>query len=417
VSQAKSVESSRLLSEETLREPHEFWSALRSSRPVHKVDEGIGYYLVSQYEDVSAALRDPQTFSSELSRRFKGGVSAYEDSPSVKDVLAQGCPYVGTLNFTDGERHAAHRRAVRRGFTVARVRQLEDVITGIVAELFDALPYGEEVDLWPRLCVALPIRVITHILGLDPDRAAQVKQWGDAQVARFGQPRQDEAENIEIARRVVAMHHYMMGEFDARDREPRDDFLTDMLAGAEADGLSRQELVLIGSQLIVAGAESTASLLGSMIDRLVDSPDQLARLRADRSLIPGAVEETLRAESAIKSAYRFTTRDVEIGGTVIPKDSVVLLLLGSANRDEAMFAEADVFDITRADAARHLTFGSGVHLCSGAALARAEGRVAMEALLDRTSDIRRLHRSEPIHEPDLTVRKLHSLPLVLVPAT
>ena len=174
--------------------------------------------------------------------------------------------------------------------------------------------------------------------------------------------------------------------------------------------------MLIGSQLIVAGAESTASLLGSMIDRLVDNPEQLARLRADRSLIPGAVEETLRAESAIKSAYRFTTRDVEIGGTLIPKDSVVLLLLGSANRDDAMFPEPEAFDITRADAARHLTFGSGVHLCSGAALARAEGRIAMEALLDRTSDIRRLHRPEPVHEPDLTVRKLHSLPLVLVPA-
>ena len=237
MSQAESVESTRLLAEQTLREPHEFWSMLRSSRPVHKVDEGIGYYLLSRYEDVSAALRDPATFSSELRRRFKGGVSAYEDSPAVKEVLSQGCPYVGTLNFTDGERHAAHRRAVRRGFTVARVRQLEDVITGIVAELFDALPYDEEVDLWPRLCVALPIRVITNILGLDPDRAAQVKQWGDAQVARFGQPRQDEAENLEIARRIVAMHHYMIGEFEAREKEPRDDFLSDMLAGAEADGL------------------------------------------------------------------------------------------------------------------------------------------------------------------------------------
>ena len=416
MSQETGVESSRLLSEETLREPHGFWSMLRTSHPVHKVNEGIGYYLLSRYADVSAALRDPETFSSELSRRFKGGVSAYEDSPEVKEVLAEGCPYVGTLNFTDGERHAAHRRAVRRGFTVARVRQLEDVISGIVAELLDALPYDEEVDLWPRFCVALPIRVITHILGLDPDRATQVKQWGDAQVARFGQPREDQAENLEIARRIVAMHHYLIGEFEAREKQPRDDFLSDMLAGSEADGISRQELVLIGSQLIVAGAESTASLLGSMIDRLVDNPGQLARMRADRSLIPGAVEETLRSESAIKSAYRFTTRDVEIGGTLIPKDSVVLLLLGSANRDEEMFTGAEAFDITRADAARHLTFGSGIHLCSGAALARAEGRIAMEALLDRTSEIRRLRRPEPAHAPDLTVRKLRSLPLVLVPA-
>jgi cytochrome P450 len=414
VTQTRNLSHFRLLSEETLREPYDFWSALRDQAPVHRVDEGIGYTIVSRYEDVTAALRDPETFSSELSRRFKGGVSAYEDSPAVKEVMAEACPFVGTLNFTDGDRHAAHRRAVRRGFTLARVKELENVISGVVDELLDALPYGEEVDLWPRLCVILPIRIIAHILGLDPDHADLVKSWGDAQVARFGGPREDEAENVDIARRIVEMHKYLIRELEAREKEPRDDFLTDLLAGSE--GITREELVLICAQLVVAGAESTASLIGSMIDQLVDHPDQLARLRADRSLIPAAVEETLRAESPIKAAYRFTTRDVELGGQHIPADTVVLLLLGSADRDDRAFARADAFDLTRDDEARHVAFGMGIHLCSGAALARSEGRIVIEKLLDRTSDIKRLRRSEPVHDADLTVRALHALPLVLVPA-
>ncbi|MGH3744454.1 MAG: hypothetical protein ACRDTP_06310, partial [Mycobacteriales bacterium] len=169
VNQVQSPDDYRLLSEETLREPYDFWSALRHRAPVHRVEEGIGYTIVSRYEEVTAALRDVETFSSELSRRFKGGVSAYEDSPAVKEVMADACPYVGTLNFTDGERHAAQRRAVRRGFTVARVKELDEVIDHVVDELLDSLPYNEEIDLWPRLCVLLPIRMITHILGLDPD--------------------------------------------------------------------------------------------------------------------------------------------------------------------------------------------------------------------------------------------------------
>ncbi|TNC18718.1 cytochrome P450 [Amycolatopsis alkalitolerans] len=416
MTQVKSPDSYELFAEGTLREPHEFWASLRSQCPVFPTEEGIGYYVISRYADVTAVLRDTETFSSELSRRFKGGVSAYEDSPAVKEVLADACPYVGTLNFTDGPRHAAQRRAVRRGFTVARVRALEELISNIVDELLDDLPSNEEVDIVPRLSVPLPVRVITHILGLDADKAAQVKRWGDAQVARFGHPRESEEENLEIARTIVEMHQYIIGQLEAREKEPRDDFLSDLLAGAE--GVSRQELVLICAQLIVAGAESTASMISSLIDQLVDHPDQLAALRADRSLIPDAVEETLRFESPIKAAYRFTTRDVEIGGSVIPANSVCLVLLGSADRDDDVYDSAGRFDISTTEGRpNHVAFGMGAHLCSGAALARAEGRIVLEKLLDRTSDIRRIRRPEPRHEADLTVRSLHSLPLVFVTAT
>ena len=401
----------RLLSSETLREPYDFWSALRGSSPVHTVDEGIGYVVVSRYEDVTAVLRDTETFASELSLRFKGGVSAYEDSSAVKEVMKDACPFVGTLNFTDGEAHARHRRAVRRGFTMRRVKELEEVVEQIVADLLDELPFDEPVDLVRQLCIPLPIRVMAYILGLEVERSADVRRWAEAQVARFGQPREDEEENLAIARSIVEMHRYLQGELKAREAEPREDFLSDLVQSE--DEVTRDELVLICAQLMVAGSESTASLVGSLIDRLLAAPEQLERLREDRSLIPGAVEETLRTESPIKCAYRFTTRDAEVAGRTVPKGSVVLVLFGSANRDEEAFPNPEDFEVSRQAGAQHLAFGMGAHLCSGATLARSEARIAFDALLDRVGVIEALPKPAPAHEANLTVRALSALPVVL----
>ncbi|MGH3745370.1 MAG: cytochrome P450, partial [Mycobacteriales bacterium] len=201
-----SAEEFRLLDPQTLAEPYDFWSTLRETAPVHTVDEGIGFTILSRYEDVLTALRDPETFSSEISRRFKGGMSAYEDSPAVKEILAEGCPYAKALTYTDGELHAAHRRMVRRGFTTARVRELDEVIVQAVNDLLDEIPEGTEFDFWKQFCIPLPIRVIGHILGVDAEHAEDVKRWADAQVARFGEPRDSEEENQQIARDLVSFH-------------------------------------------------------------------------------------------------------------------------------------------------------------------------------------------------------------------
>lgn len=407
-----SAEDFRLLDPIALAEPYEFWHVLREIAPVHTVDEGIGFTIVTRYEDVVAALRDPDTFSNQISRRFQGGMSAYEDSPAVKAVLADGCPYSDALAFSDGELHARHRRMVRRGFTTARVRELDDVITATVGDLLENLPMGVEVDMWKQFCIPLPVRIIGHILGVDATHAAEVKRWADAQVARFGEPRESEEENLRIAHDLVDFHQYLYRELRARREQPRDDFLSDLVHSGEVE--TENELVIVCAQLLVAGAESSSSLLAGIIDLLLDHPDRMQALRDDPSGIPAVVDETLRIESPIKLVYRITTREVELGGTLIPKDTVVLLMIASANRDPRTFPDAAEFKPGRDDARKHLAFGHGTHLCSGAELARAEGRIALQELLARTRSITRgAHRPE--HPPNLTVRAVRSLPVVLNP--
>jgi cytochrome P450 len=411
----ESPDSFRLLDPAVLAEPYDYWRSLRHAAPVHAVSEGIGYTIVSRYEDVKAALRDPETFSSSLSRRFKGGMSAYEDSPQVKEIMASACPYSDALAFSDGETHNKHRRMVRRGFTLARVRELDQEIETVVNELFDELINGQEVDFWEEFCVPLPIRIIGHILGVEHDRAEDVKRWADAQVARFGEPRESAEENVQIATDLVNFHQYLYGAIADRRENPRDDFLSDLVTAGDADGVTNDELVLVGAQLLVAGAESSTSLMGNMLDQLLTHPDRMDALRADRSLIPGTVEEALRVESPIKLVYRITTRDVEVAGHKIGKDKVVILMIASGNRDELVFEDAETFDITREEARNHIAFGMGSHLCSGAELARSEGRIFLERLLDRTSKIERGTSATPVRPPNLTVRALDRLPVILHP--
>jgi cytochrome P450 len=409
----KSANDFRLLDPATLAEPYAYWQVLRETAPIHTVAEGIGFTIVTRYEDVITALRDPDTFSNQLSRRFAGGMSAYVDSDAVKEVLADGCPYSDALAFSDGELHARHRRMVRRGFTTARVRELDEVITATVSELIDALPMGVEVDMWKQFCIPLPVRIIGHILGVDASHADDVKRWADAQVARFGEPRETEEENLRIARDLVEFHQYLYRQLRSRREQPRDDFLSDLVHAAEET--TENELVIVCAQILVAGAESSSSLLAGMLDLLLEHPERVAQLRADPSGAAAVVEETLRAESPIKLVYRITTRDVDLGGTQIPEGTVVLLMIGSASRDPRAFPEPEQFMPGREDARKHLAFGLGTHLCSGAELARAEGRIALQELLRRTSSITRgSHR--PQHPPNLTVRAVRSLPVVLQPA-
>jgi cytochrome P450 len=411
-SRPRSAGEFRLLDPQTLAEPYEYWQVLRETAPVHVVEEGLGFTVLTRYEDVQTALRDTDTFSSELSRRFKGGMSAYEDSPAVKKVLENACPYQDNLGFSDGEVHNRHRRIVRRGFSTARVRELDELIEATVRELVDDLPMGEPVDLWPRFCVPLPIRIIGHILGVDRAHLADVKRWADAQVARFGEPREDEADNIRIAADLVDFHDYLYRQIRARRGRPTDDFLSDIV-NADPDATD-DELVLMSAGLLVAGAESSSSMLAGVVDLLLEHPDRMAALRADASAVADVIEESLRVESPIKLVYRFTTRDTEVAGTRIPKDTAVLLMIASANRDPRAFPEPEAFRPGRADARKHLAFGLGTHLCLGAELARTEGRIALGHLLERTGSIAR-GGPPPVHPPNLTVRAVRSLPVVLQP--
>jgi cytochrome P450 len=408
--------ATRFFDPEALAEPFGVWSELREQAPVCPVSrsslEGVEFTVVSRYRDVMTALRDPDAFSNQLSRRFGGGHSPYEDTDEVKAVLADACPYVDALAFADGDLHTRHRRMVLRGFSARRIRQLEGAIETLSAELVDALPLDVEIDFWPEVCNPLPIRVMAEILGVHPDDAPRMKTWADAQVARLnGQASDDEQEALEIARTMVDFHRYIIGQIELRQQTPHDDFLGDLVANSA--GMSLVELVHVCSHLLIGGAETTASLIGSLLDHLVDRPAELAALRADRSRIPDVVEEVLRMQAPIKLVYRITTRDVELGGEIIPANTVVLLMLGSANLDPDAFAEPERFEEHRAGGARHIAFGYGPHLCPGATLARSEARIFLETLFDRSLEFHRERAIERKHGSNLTFREFSEIPLVL----
>lgn len=411
----KSLDDFALYDPATLAEPNEFWTALREGAPVHTVDAGIQFTLISRYADIQEVLRDVDGFRNTVSGHFGSQTSPHPDSPAVAEVMKGACPYRDTLGWSDGETHARSRRMVRSGFTTRRVRALEDFVSQQADALLDELVTGEPVDFVKKYCKRLPILVFTQILGVDPSREDDVYRWATSLMARAAAPPETEEDALRVARDVVEFHQFVLTSLRERREHPQDDFLSELVANSE--GMEEEEMVQLCSQLILAGSDTTIAWLGSIMNLLLEHPEQERKLREDPSLIPNAIEEVLRLESVIKTFYRVTSRDVEIAGTTIPKDSIVIPLVGSANRDEAAFPNATEFDITRPDARRHLGFGFGAHLCAGIELARAEARVTLTKVLERTSAISRAE-GEPLpkYTPDFVVRGLDRLPIVLYPA-
>ena len=411
----KSVDDFKIYDSQTLADPHPFWTLLRESAPVHTVNEGLAFALISRYADIQEVLRDDDTFRNSVSGHFASQTSPHPDSPAVAEVMADACPYRDVLAWSDGETHALHRRMVRSGFTTRRIRQLEDFISSVVDELLDGVVTGEPVEFMKQFCKRLPILLIGEILGVDRAREDDVYRWATSLMSRAAAPPASEEDALRVARDVVEFHQYVRQAVRERREQPRDDFLSELVANSE--GIDEDELVQICTQLILAGADTTIAWLGSIFNLLLDHPEQTAQLREDPSLIPNAIEEALRLESVIKTFYRVTSREVEVGGTTIPADTIVIPLVGSANRDESVFPDATTFDIHRPGARRHLGFGFGVHLCAGLELARAEARIALTKVLERTSSITRVE-GEPLpkYTADFVVRTIDRLPIILHPA-
>jgi len=274
---------------------------------------------------------------------------------------------------------------------------------------------GQPVDFMKQFCKRLPILLIGEILGVERDREHDVYRWATSLMARAAAPPETEDDALRIARDIVELHQYVKQAVAERRESPRDDFLSELVANSE--GVEEYELVHICAQLILAGADTTIAWLGSIFNLLLAHPDQLAELYADRSLIPSAMEEALRLQSVIKTIYRVTSRDTEMRGQAIPADTLVIPLLPSANRDDAVFPDAARFDIHRPNARKHMAFGFGTHLCAGIELARAEARITLTKVLERTSALSRVE-GEPLPKylPDFTVRVIDRLPMILHPA-
>jgi len=351
--------------------PHAALARLRRDDPVHWQDmpDGTGYWAVTRYADVVRVSRDPQRFSA-----ARGGVVLEDLSPDMLAMMQD------MLLAMDPPRHLDYRRNVSPHFTPKAIGRLEGHVRAVCRAIMREGLEQREVDFVHDVCAKLPAQVVGELMGIPRTDWPKIHAWSEMNTG--GQDPEVQSDYLaDATNATIEMAMYAIGLAQERRSDPRDDLTTAMLA-VEVDGEPMTD-VQFGSffvQLVTAGNDTTRTMLSSGLAALLAHPDQLAALRADRSVIPGAVEEILRWANPLHYFRRTATVDTVLGGRDIAAGQKVALMYTSANRDEAVFRDPQAFDIRR-DPNPHLSFGTGEHFCLGVHLARLEGRVFFEELL------------------------------------
>jgi cytochrome P450/predicted ATPase/class 3 adenylate cyclase len=378
--------------------PYPSYHRLRAEDPVHRAPQG--YWVVTRYADVVTVLRD---------RRF-----GREDfGPTIAAMYGDDSERVPRpMVFRDPPAHTRLRSLVNKAFTSRVVEDLRPHIQAIVDRLVDRVEASRRMDLIADLAYPLPVTVICEMLGAPAEDADTMRQW-TSDIARSLDALGLRSDR-EIVKRGRAARHALGEYFRAllpeRRHRPRADLLSHLLAAEESgDTLSEDELIATCVLIFIAGHETTVNLIGNGLLALLQHPEQLARLRVQPELIPGAVEELLRYDSPVQRTARVAAVDVELGGVLIPKHSLVVAAIGAANRDPQQFADPDRLDVTRTDN-HHVAFGFGIHFCLGAALARFEAQITIATLLHRLPGLA-LTDFKPAWRESSTLRGLTSLPV------
>jgi cytochrome P450 len=352
-------------------DPYPVWKQLRNVAPLYHNDK-YGFYALSRHADVARELVNWNDYQS-----GKG---------TTTDIILNGIDVPpGIILFEDPPIHDLHRRLLSGVFTPRRMAAVEPLAREFCRRALEPLADADTFDFIADLGAWMPMRTIGYLLGIPEDRQVAIRRSTDRLLEL------KDGGLVEVADDMLTRQGSMLEEFiDWRYDHPSDDLMTELVNAEveEPDGsrsrLTRGEVLTYAGTLVGAGNETTTRLIGFAGQLLSDHPDQRRELAADFSLIPGAVEEVLRYEAPSPVQARYVARDVEHYGQTVPEGSVMLLLNGSANRDERQFVNADHFDIHRQ--AGHLSFGHGIHFCLGAALARLQARIALEEVLTRWPD-------------------------------
>ncbi|SNR92072.1 Cytochrome P450 [Haloechinothrix alba] len=397
----------RFYEQGTVQCPYSYYKELREEKGVHKL-EGEDVYLVARYADADSVLSRVEEFSNKAGPglRQKALMGAEAALPDAKYRV------VRTLLTNDPPSHTRFRKLVTKAFTARRVKALEPAMRGIVDSLIDAFPPDGEIDFVRDFAKPLPLIVIADFLGVPRSDLEVFGKWSDDAAEVLGGTLTPERSR-ECQESLQELLGYFDEQIAKRKLKPADDFLTMLIEAVDKDEkpLTLQEMLAISYVTLVAGNETTVNMLSGMMLLLQQNPEALARLREDRSKIPTAVEEALRLETPVQGSVRLCKVDTEIAGTPVPKDSRVLIVSGAANRDAAVFADPDRFDLDRENARAHLSFGKGIHLCLGATLSRQEGVIALEHLLDRLDSFEVPADFTPRYKDNAVLRSLISMPL------
>ncbi|WP_224390821.1 cytochrome P450 [Pseudonocardia sp. ICBG1293] len=387
--------SRELFSGDFWENPYPAYTDLREDEPVRRVTGPDGpFWLISRYDDVREAFVDPR-----LSKDWRHTLPADQRA-------GQSAAPTPMMILMDPPDHTRLRKLVGRSFTLRRMNALQPRVEQIAADLLADLPEEGTVDLMERYAFLLPVLVICELLGVPAEDRDQFAAWSNVMV--------DESSAEESMAAMGKLSGYLSELIGRKRAEPDDALLSSLAAVSDEDGdrLSQEELVAMAVLLLVAGHETTVNLIGNGVLALLTHPEQLARLRADPSLVPTAIEELLRFDTPVVQApMRFTAEDVTFSGTTIPAGEMVMLGLGTANRDPRWVERPDELDVGR-EPASGVFFGHGVHFCLGAQLARIEGRVAIGRLIaDRPDLALAVPPSELVRRRSTFVRGLASMPV------
>lgn len=379
-------------------DPYPMFKRLREEAPLY-YNAQHDFYAVSRYDDVCKALVDHETFSS-----ARGAI--------VELIKANIDIPPGTVIFEDPPIHDVHRKLLARMFTPRKINALEPKIREFCAQSLDPLVGADRFDFITDFGAQMPMKVISSLLGIPEDDQEMIRDYGNAQL------RTEAGKPMSAAEQGMVTGEVFEAYIDWRKDNPSDDIMTELLNVEFTDEtgtvrrLRREELLVYLNVVAGAGNETTTRLIGWAAKVLAEHPDQRRELVENPTLIPQAVEELLRFEPPAPHVARYVTRDIEIHGQVVPEGSVMMMLIGAAVRDHRQFPpDGDVFDIHR-EPRQHLAFSVGTHYCLGSALARLEGRIAIEEILKRFPewDVDMVNAAL---SPTSTVRGWDSMPAVL----
>ena len=382
--------------------PFDVLALARREQPVFHAP-ALDLWVVTRHEDVLAVLKDHRTFSSTGALKSSSASLPRE----VLEVLAEGYPEMPYIIELDPPLHDRIRGLVTRAFAPRRILELEPRIESISSELIDELAPRGRAEIVEAFAWPLPLRVLGELFGFPRDDLEQIHRWGlDWLLLQQERPLE---EQLAHARGLVELQRYSVAAVEDRRERASDDLLGALVAANDGadEPLGTVEIAGLPLDLMVAGHVTVTRAIGSVLDRMFTEPALREHL-LDPELAPKAIEEILRLESPAQGLFRVTTRQVELGGAVLPAGARVMAHFASANRDACVFAHPDSYRPERGDVGSHLAFGKGIHFCIGAPLGRLELRVALPMLLQRLPGLRRGPRP-PEREPVFFARGFTSL--------